>query len=188
MVPYTSTRLIVGFMDASSGSPIRRSLVEIRAYLEKIRPIDKQLSYQIDKLLKAAQVASAAPANGRADTAGRAQDEQDEQVAWPGPSSTAAAAAGRAGREADALQYGPRPDAVVPKIRTAGGTGAGDDNTAGTAARVSLTSIYPSGFASRLAAVRGGLSRSGVRGAGMVDQTMVRSLSRSWGCVSLRAR
>ena len=30
-------------------------LVEVRAYLEKIRPIDRKLQYQMDKLLAAAQ-------------------------------------------------------------------------------------------------------------------------------------
>jgi U3 small nucleolar RNA-associated protein 3 len=32
-------------------------LVQLRAYLERVRPIDKQLGYQIDKLLKATAVA-----------------------------------------------------------------------------------------------------------------------------------
>ncbi|KAL2629616.1 hypothetical protein R1flu_014302 [Riccia fluitans] len=35
--------------------PVIARLVELRLYLEKIRPIDKKLQYQIDKLLKAAK-------------------------------------------------------------------------------------------------------------------------------------
>jgi len=36
------------------GHPVVARLAQIRAYLDKIRPIDKKLQYQIDKLLKAA--------------------------------------------------------------------------------------------------------------------------------------
>ncbi|XVF39667.1 hypothetical protein PTKIN_Ptkin01aG0051700 [Pterospermum kingtungense] len=41
------------------GHPVVRSLVEIRLFLEKIRPIDKKLQYQIQKLTRACS--SAAP-------------------------------------------------------------------------------------------------------------------------------
>ncbi|PIA28904.1 hypothetical protein AQUCO_06500028v1 [Aquilegia coerulea] len=37
------------------GHPVVQSLVEIRLFLEKVRPIDKKLHYQIDKLLKIAK-------------------------------------------------------------------------------------------------------------------------------------
>ena len=36
--------------------PVITRLLELRAYLEKIRPIDKKLQYQMDKLLLAAQL------------------------------------------------------------------------------------------------------------------------------------
>jgi len=36
--------------------PVIARLLELRAYLEKIRPIDKKLQYQMDKLLMAAQL------------------------------------------------------------------------------------------------------------------------------------
>lgn len=36
--------------------PVIPRLLELRAYLEKIRPIDKKLQYQMDKLLMAAQL------------------------------------------------------------------------------------------------------------------------------------
>ncbi|KAJ6827597.1 neuroguidin [Iris pallida] len=36
------------------GHPVVRSLVEIRLFLEKIRPIDKKMEYQVQKLMKAA--------------------------------------------------------------------------------------------------------------------------------------
>ena len=35
--------------------PVIGRLVQIRAYLDKIRPLDKRLSYQLDKLVAAAQ-------------------------------------------------------------------------------------------------------------------------------------
>ena len=41
--------------------PVVTRLVQVRAYLDKIRPIDKKLQYQIDKLLKAAGVLSCTP-------------------------------------------------------------------------------------------------------------------------------
>ena len=36
--------------------PVIARLLELRAYLEKIRPIDKKLQYQMDKLLLAAHM------------------------------------------------------------------------------------------------------------------------------------
>lgn len=44
--------------------PVILRLIEIRAYLEKIRPIDVRLQYQVDKLLRAAQIAKSAASNG----------------------------------------------------------------------------------------------------------------------------
>ncbi|XP_051227866.1 uncharacterized protein [Lolium perenne] len=41
------------------GHPVVRSLVEIRLFLEKIRPIDKKMEYQIQKLTNAADSAAA---------------------------------------------------------------------------------------------------------------------------------
>ncbi|KXZ45808.1 hypothetical protein GPECTOR_50g602 [Gonium pectorale] len=118
------THIVFYLLLKAEGRPVRdhpviARLVELRAYLEKIRPIDKQLAYQIDKLLKAAQLASsAAPA---AEANGRPADGADEQeAAGPGPGSVAAAAA-----DGDTLRYGPRPDALVPKVKTAGGAAAG---------------------------------------------------------------
>lgn len=37
--------------------PVILRLIGIRSYLEKIRPIDARLKYQVDKLLRAAQMA-----------------------------------------------------------------------------------------------------------------------------------
>eukprot|EP00897_Mesotaenium_endlicherianum_P005543 jgi/Mesen1/5016/ME000025S04418 len=78
--------------------PVITRLVELRLLLEKIRPIDKKLQYQIEKLLKAAQSqpgsAAAAAANGGA----------------PG---------GAAGQKDDALKYRPNPDMLVSKVNTA---------------------------------------------------------------------
>ena len=64
---------------------------------EKIRPIDKKLHYQVEKLLAAAQAAGTAGA----------------QVA-PAAEGAAAAAA------EDPLRYGPRPDALVAKVQLPG--------------------------------------------------------------------
>ncbi|GIL48552.1 hypothetical protein Vafri_5040 [Volvox africanus] len=109
--------------------PVIGRLVELRAYLEKIRPIDKQLSYQIDKLLKAAQIAAATEAQA---VAGRtnAAHEGDE-AAGPGPGSAAAT-----GSDADVLKYGPRPDALVPKVKARDGAGENGEGSAGELAGV----------------------------------------------------
>ena len=49
--------------------------METRLYLEKIRPIDKKLKYQIDKLLKAAERAGGADEGRRAGGAGGEDDD-----------------------------------------------------------------------------------------------------------------
>ncbi|OAY65330.1 Neuroguidin [Ananas comosus] len=41
------------------GHPVARSLVEIRLFLEKIRPIDKKLEYQVQKFTRAAETTGA---------------------------------------------------------------------------------------------------------------------------------
>jgi U3 small nucleolar RNA-associated protein 3 len=76
-------------------------------YIEKIRPIDKQLAYQVDKLLRATAKAQAA-----ADTdAGAAAAAGDAQAAAGGD---------------DALQYRPNPKALISKMPLVGDT-AGED-------------------------------------------------------------
>ncbi len=94
--------------------------MELRAYLEKIRPIDKQLSYQIDKLLKAAAAANQQqPAQQpQQRKAAAAAEPEDEGAAGPGPGSAGA------GLDGDALRYGPRPDALVPKAKSGVGLAA----------------------------------------------------------------
>jgi U3 small nucleolar RNA-associated protein 3 len=49
--------------------PVIKRLVEVRAYLEKVRPIDKRLQYQIEKLLAAAQRAQGENGGAAADDA-----------------------------------------------------------------------------------------------------------------------
>lgn len=78
--------------------PVIKRLVEVRAYLEKVRPIDKRLQYQIEKLLAAAQRAQGE--NGAA-----AADDADALRHGPRPEALLAnggdgAGAGRAGKEA----------------------------------------------------------------------------------------
>lgn len=83
--------------------PVIKRLVELRAYLEKVRPIDKRLQYQIEKLLAAAQRAQGE--NGAA-----AADDADALRHGPRPEALLAngggrAEAARAGKEA---AYGDR--------------------------------------------------------------------------------
>eukprot|EP00271_Cylindrocystis_brebissonii_P002772 TRINITY_DN13573_c0_g1_i1.p1 TRINITY_DN13573_c0_g1~~TRINITY_DN13573_c0_g1_i1.p1 ORF type:complete len:875 (-),score=338.73 TRINITY_DN13573_c0_g1_i1:369-2879(-) len=75
--------------------PVIARLVELRLYLEKIRPIDKKLEYQIDKLLKAGKAAG--------DTA-----------ATDGKGGAAAGVGGR-GAEQE-LAHRPHPDMLVSKL------------------------------------------------------------------------
>ncbi|XP_078441574.1 sas10/Utp3/C1D family [Wolffia australiana] len=84
------------------GHPVVRSLVEIRLFLEKIRPIDKKLDYQIQKLTRAAsnpQPDSGAAANGQA---------KDNPL-----------------DSGDALKYKPNPDMLVSKIDPDAQNGSG---------------------------------------------------------------
>ena len=82
-------------------------LAQLRLYIEKIRPIDKQLSYQVEKLLRVtAKVQKEATAEAaEAAAAAAAGDEQ------------AAAADG-----GDALQYRPNPQALISKVPLVGDT------------------------------------------------------------------
>jgi U3 small nucleolar RNA-associated protein 3 len=74
--------------------PVVLRLVEARAFLEKARPIDKKLAYQLDKLLRLA-------------AAGEAEDAEGEAAA-----ADAAAAASAGG--GDALAFRPNPDMLLP--------------------------------------------------------------------------
>lgn len=71
--------------------PVVTRLVEIRAYIEKIRPIDKRLQYQIDKLVAAAQKAKSA------------QDTEEPDL--------------QKGQETDAAKFGPRPEVLVASMK-----------------------------------------------------------------------
>ncbi|KAK3157196.1 hypothetical protein QOZ80_2AG0117440 [Eleusine coracana subsp. coracana] len=69
------------------GHPVVRSLVEIRLFLEKIRPIDKKAEYQIQKLTNAADSAAAqdkAP-SAVAKRKGEHSDEEDPLKYRPNP-------------------------------------------------------------------------------------------------------
>ena len=77
--------------------PVVLRLVEIRAYLEKLRPIDKKLKYQIDKLLKMAD----------------------------GPRNEKGLGEGEDGDEDDPLRFKPNPDALVGKTDEEEGVNAG---------------------------------------------------------------
>ncbi|XP_047059396.1 neuroguidin-A [Lolium rigidum] len=77
------------------GHPVVRSLVEIRLFLEKIRPIDKKMEYQIQKLTNAADSAAAQ------DKVPDAQPVQQQG-------------------EDDLLRYRPNPDMMDTKLATDG--------------------------------------------------------------------
>eukprot|EP00899_Mesostigma_viride_P010847 jgi/Mesvir1/19764/Mv13063-RA.1 len=78
--------------------PVVARLVQIRAYLEKVRPIDKKLQYQIEKLLKAA--------TGSLEGAGAGAD---------------AAGGEEGGGDPSALRHKPNPSALVSKLPSAEG-------------------------------------------------------------------
>jgi hypothetical protein len=80
---------------------------------EKLRPIDKKLQYQIEKLLKAAAAIQAGGGGGEAAAAADGGE----------------AAAALAGGGDDPLRYGPRPDALVAK--QSGGWQLGSRSAAG---------------------------------------------------------
>ena len=65
--------LVYYFLLRAEGKPVRSHpvisrLVEIRTYLEKVRPIDKKLQYQINKLLTSQQQVKVGVALHRANT------------------------------------------------------------------------------------------------------------------------
>lgn len=80
------------------GHPVVRSLVEIRLFLEKIRPIDKKCGYRIERLIAAA-----------ASDVGKAQTTEKTTEATK--------------KSEDLLTYRPNPDMLVGKTNT-----ADDDN------------------------------------------------------------
>ncbi|KAL5226871.1 hypothetical protein ABZP36_015136 [Zizania latifolia] len=69
------------------GHPVVRSLVEIRLFLEKIRPIDKKMEYQIQKLTNAADGAATQEKvlNAETKNKGRHQDDEDPLKYRPNP-------------------------------------------------------------------------------------------------------
>lgn len=77
--------------------PVVRSLVEIRLFLEKIRPIDKKLEYQVQKLTRAAAGGAAA------EKTLQLHEEQTKAES----------------REDDPLKYRPNPDLLVSKTSQA---------------------------------------------------------------------
>lgn len=77
------------------GHPVVRSLVEIRLFLEKIRPIDKKLEYQVQKLTKAADN------SGKEKTVGAMKEKEDGS------------------QDMDPSEYRPNPDMLVPKTSEA---------------------------------------------------------------------
>ncbi|PKA46715.1 hypothetical protein AXF42_Ash019698 [Apostasia shenzhenica] len=83
--------------------PVVRSLVEIRLFLEKIRPIDKKLEYQVQKLIRAAATSSAAQTMP-VDEEKKEEGSRDEE---------------------DPLKYRPNPNMLVSKASQAEQDGRG---------------------------------------------------------------
>lgn len=79
-------------------------MVQLRAFIERARPIDKQLAYQIEKLLRTTDGVRAAVAEDL--EAAAVADQLDGS--FPAPSAPAAA-------DEDALRYRPNPAALVTK-------------------------------------------------------------------------
>lgn len=77
--------------------PVVLRLVEIRTFLEKARPIDKKLAYQIEKLLR---LASSEAQGGEEEGAGGADGGQEAD-----------------GAGADPLAFRPNLGALVSKVR-----------------------------------------------------------------------
>lgn len=94
--------------------PVVRRLVQARAFLEKARPIDKRLRYQVERLLAASAAAAAA-----ARAAGEGGRER--------PLAASAAAAD------DDLAFAPRPGALLPRSGGGGAAAAGDKGDTGDA-------------------------------------------------------
>ncbi|THG07275.1 hypothetical protein TEA_001865 [Camellia sinensis var. sinensis] len=82
------------------GHPVVRSLVEIRLFLEKVRPIDKKLQYQIQKLTKVTA--------GAVDKVGSSEKKEDATQ-----------------KTEDLLKYRPNPDMLVSKTNTSHEDGGG---------------------------------------------------------------
>ncbi|KAJ1704145.1 hypothetical protein LUZ63_003924 [Rhynchospora breviuscula] len=83
------------------GHPVVRNLVEIRLFLEKIRPIDKKLDYQIQKLTKAAE-------GGPAPDKIMISDKKEQNGSQT---------------EEDPLKFRPNPDMLVSKTAPEEGAG-----------------------------------------------------------------
>ncbi|KAG6648696.1 neuroguidin-like [Carya illinoinensis] len=84
---YYLLRKAKGF--SIEGHPVVRSLVETRLFLEKIRPIDKKLQYQVQKLTRVSA--------GTAEAVGLREESDAPQ------------------KVEDLLKYRPNPDMLVPK-------------------------------------------------------------------------
>ncbi|CAI9763026.1 unnamed protein product [Fraxinus pennsylvanica] len=82
------------------GHPVVQSLVEIRLFLEKIRPIDKKLQYQIQKLMKVT--------TNQMEKSGSTEEVADTTQ-----------------KTEDLLKYRPNPDLLVSKIDNASEDGDG---------------------------------------------------------------
>ncbi|KAL2529636.1 Sas10/Utp3/C1D family [Forsythia ovata] len=82
------------------GHPVVQSLVEIRLYLEKIRPIDKKLQYQIQKLTRVTTTPE--------EKSGSTEKEADTTQ-----------------KAEDLLKYRPNPDLLVSKMNTTSEDGDG---------------------------------------------------------------
>lgn len=100
--------------------PVISRLLQLRTTLEKLRPIDKKLAYQIDKLLAAGQKPLAASQHG--------EDGGD----LPPP-------------QEDALSFGPRPDQLLPRSQAGVAPSTGDANGLYRPPRLAAVAMEPQG-------------------------------------------
>lgn len=95
-------------LEDSTGENYVKALVKLRLCLEKMRPMEARLKYQMEKLLQSVVAEQQALAKGEANAEGGRDDEEDEE-------------------ELDSLAFRPNPDSLVPSSgrRPAVSSGAG---------------------------------------------------------------
>ncbi|KAI8469299.1 MAG: Sas10 C-terminal domain-containing protein [Monoraphidium minutum] len=129
--------------------PVIARLVQLRGYLERLAPIDKTLAYQVDKLLRATELAraateaeggagAAAGALGGGEEGRRRRQQQQEQEEEEGEEqqrpAAAEAEAEAARRDADARRRKAKKRKSLAKQMAVGVDGGGGGGAAGAAA------------------------------------------------------
>ncbi|KAJ2357043.1 hypothetical protein GGF43_001700 [Coemansia sp. RSA 2618] len=118
MLSYISNLAFVALLKLHGqrieGHDVVRNLIEDRTVLEKMKPLEQRLKYQIDKLLRGAAVASEAT-RGREAEAGLGTTDDPEKRADDG--ARLAVAMLQDDALADASAFGPRPGTLAVDVR-----------------------------------------------------------------------